>query len=161
MEFVSTAEMSLDARAALGSPRLNAFHFVGDLALVIGGIWFGIIGYPLGFLAAIFGALMLGFSQVDPIQRWRIKRYYGSLLGRRVTVEMDEEGLRFTNDLGATQFPWPTLTSIRSNDKTVVFLRERAILGYIPASAFSSEDERIQAVKFARDHVAATQTSRG
>ena len=152
--FVSTAQMSLDARAVFGNPRLNTFHFIGDLALIVGGIGLAIAGYTVGSLLAIIGVLFLLFSQVEPIQRWLVTRRYGSLLGRHVTVEIDEIGLRFTNDLLASQIPWSTLTAVRANEQTVVFLRERAVLGYIPAIAFSSDKERLEFVRYARDHTA-------
>jgi hypothetical protein len=154
LKFVSTAQMSLDARAVFGNPRLNTFHLIGDLALVVGGVGFAIAGYAVGSLIAIFGILLLLFSQVEPIQRWLVTRRYGSLLGRHVTVEIDEIGLRFTSDLLASQVPWSTLTAVRMNEQTVVFRRDRVSLGYIPASAFSSNEERLEFVRFARDHIA-------
>jgi ABC-type multidrug transport system fused ATPase/permease subunit len=154
LKFVSTAQMSLDARAVFGNPRLNTFHLIGDLAVIVVGIALAMAGYTIGSLIAIIGVLFLLFSQVEPIQRWLVMRRYGSLLGRPVTVEIDENGLRFTNDLLASQVPWSTLTAVRANERTVVFLRERAMLGYIPASAFSSDEERLEFVRYARDHVA-------
>jgi hypothetical protein len=154
LEFVSTAQMSLDARAVLVDLRLKAFHLVGDLALVIGGLGFGLAGYPLGYLVGIVGGLLLVFSQIDPLQRWQVDRYHGSLLGQTVTVEVDDTGLRFTNSLAASQVPWSTLTSVRSTDETVVFLRERAILGYVPTSAFRSSEDVLEFVTFARERVA-------
>jgi hypothetical protein len=162
LEFVSTAQMSLDARAVLVDLRLKTFHLVGDLALVVGGIAFGLAGYPLGYLVAIFGALLLVFSQIDPVQRWQVRRYYASLLGQPVTVGVDDTGLRFTNPLAASQVPWSTLTSVRSTDESVVFLRERAILGYVPVSAFRSKEDALAFVTFARERIGVErQVSRG
>jgi ABC-type multidrug transport system fused ATPase/permease subunit len=146
--------MSLDARAVFGTPRLNAFHVVGDLVAIVVGIALAIAGYAIGSLIAIIGVLFLLFSQVEPIQRWLLMRRHGSLLGRRVTVEIDENGLRFTNDLLASQVPWSTLTAVRANERIVVLLRERAMLGYIPASAFGSDEDRLEVIRFARDHIA-------
>jgi len=154
LEFVSTAQMLLDARSVFGYPRLNAILFVADLALIVGGIGLALGGYTVGSLIAIIGVLVLLFSQVDPIQRWLVVRKYGSLLGRRVTAEIDETGVRFRCELLASEVPWSTLTAIRTNEQTVVFLRDRSNLGYIPASAFSSDEERLEYVRFARDHVA-------
>lgn len=145
--------MSVDARAVLVSPRLKGFHLVGDVALAFGGLAIGVGGYPFGFLLAIFGILMLVFSQVDILHRWQVNRYYGPLLGRRVTILADEVGLHYASDLATTNIPWSTLTAVRSNEETVVFLRERALVSYVPASAFGSSGEQIEFVRFARAHI--------
>ena len=154
LAFVTTVQMSLDARAVVGNPHLNRFHLLADLALVVGGIGFGIAGYPIGLLAALFGVLLLLFSQVEPFQRWLIVRNHGSLLGQHVSVEIDDVGLKFSSVLAVTQVPWSTLTAVRTNESTVVFLRERAHIGYLPASAFRSDEERLGLVRFARDRIA-------
>jgi hypothetical protein len=96
---------------------------------------------------------MLVFSQVDIFQRWQVNHDHGSLLGRRVTVIADETGIHYAGDLATTNIPWSTLAGVRSNEETVVFLRERALLGYVPASAFGSTDEQLQFVQFARAHI--------
>lgn len=154
LEFVSTAQMSLDARSVNGSPRMNTVHLIGDLALIGVGVTFAIAGYVLGYLFVIVGILFLVFSQVEPVQRWLVTRYLGSLLGQPVTVDIDDESLRFASPLASTTIPWSTVTAVRSNETTVVFIRDRAVVGYIPASAFASNDERVAFVGYARAHVA-------
>lgn len=153
LDYVTTVQMSLDAQAVLVDLRLKDFHLVGDLVLLFGGLAIGVAGYPFGFLLAIFGVLLLLFSQVDFVRRWQVNRYHGSLMGRRVTVVADEAGLHYASELATSNVPWSTLTAVRSNEDTVVFLRERALFGYVPASAFESSDEQLEFVRFARAHI--------
>ena len=35
------------------------------------------------------------------------------------------------------------MTDVRANDQTSTFFRDRALIGYVPADAFASPDERL------------------
>jgi hypothetical protein len=73
LEFVSSAQMSVDAQAALGSPTMNTFHLIGDTALILVGLAFALAGYVLGYFAIILGLLFLFVSQVAPFQRLMVR----------------------------------------------------------------------------------------
>jgi hypothetical protein len=150
LEFVSTAQMSVDAQSALGSLTMNTFHLVGDAALIVVGTAFAITGYVLGYFAVILGLIFLFVSRVAPFQRWLVNRYRGSLLNQPVTVDIAEEGLRFATPLASTTVPWATITSIRTNDRSIVFLRGRSPLGYLPSAAFLHDAERTAFIQYAR-----------
>jgi hypothetical protein len=64
--------------------------------------------------------------------------------------------LGFANSVASTFVPWSSLTSVSSNDKTVAFIRDRVLMGYIPSSAFASIREQAEIVEFATLRVAAT-----
>ena len=155
LTFTTIADAALDAREVLGARRFGKVQLVADTVLIVGGVAAGIAGYPLGYFVAIFGILFLVLGDFDLVRRWQANRYFGSLLGRTVTVDVDEESVRFSNDLAQTQFGWSSLTTVRSTPKTVVFLRERAILGYIPSAAFASAEDQRRFVEFARERIAA------
>ncbi len=73
--------------------------------------------------------------------------------GTGVAAASDTLGLRFANELGASQFPWKTMTAVFSNAKITVFMRDRAVLGYIPARAFESDADRQRMIDFATSRV--------
>lgn len=52
--------------------------------------------------------------------------------------------------------PWSALTAVRSNARTVIFVRDRVLLGYLPASAFASPADQADIVRFARERIAST-----
>jgi len=49
--------------------------------------------------------------------------------------------------------PWSSITVVRSSDRTVVFLRDHLVTGYIPSSAFASREEQAEVVAFAEARV--------
>ena len=57
----------------------------------------------------------------------------------------------------------PSITVVRSTDRTVAFFRDRVLMGYIPSSAFASRDAQEELVAFARARMEAgpTGVSRG
>jgi hypothetical protein len=48
---------------------------------------------------------------------------------------------------------------VRQNDRTVVFLRDRVLVAYAPASAFVSAAQQAEVVSFARQRIAAARSS--
>jgi hypothetical protein len=154
LEFVTTAQMSVDAQSAAGSPTMNMFHVIGDTAVIIVGLVFAFAGYVLGYLAIIVGVLFLFVSQVAPFQRWLVTRYRGEMLGQPVTVDIDDSELRFTSPLISTTVPWSTITEVRASDRSVAFLRGRSPVGYLPAVAFAGDSDRLAFVEYARRRTA-------
>ena len=159
VEFVTTAQMSVDARAAAGGMTMNTFHFVADIALIAIGVAFALVGYVLGYLFVICGVLFLVFGQAAPFQRWLVARHYGALLGQPVTVDIDELGLQFATPLTTSRTPWSAITSLRATDRSILFYRDRTPLGYLPAAAFKSDVERQAFVDFARRHAASSRAA--
>jgi hypothetical protein len=151
--WVTSARLILDARAVLGNPRLDMAQFAVVLALVIAGMAGAVAGYVIGSFVAIFGVLFLVYSYVEPILIWRIKRRRGSLLGQPLTVVVDGSGLRSTSEFCSGQILWTAVTSVRSTDRIVLFMRGPATLAYIPAAAFASATERAEVVAFARSRL--------
>lgn len=154
LEFVTTAQMSVDAQSAVGSPTMNTFHVIGDTAVIIVGLVFALAGYVLGYLAIIVGVLFLFVSQVAPFQRWLVNRYRGDMLGQAVTVDIDDSELRFASPLISTTVPWATITEVRASDRSVTFLKGRSPVGYLPAAAFASDSDRLAFVEYARRRTA-------
>jgi hypothetical protein len=49
----------------------------------------------------------------------------------------------------------PLVTAVRSNSRTVALFRDNLLLGYVPASAFSSPGHQVQVVAFAQSRLTA------
>ena len=159
LEFVTTAQMSVDARAAAGGLTMNTFHFVGDVALIVIGVVFALVGYVVGYLFVIFGVLFLLLGQAAPFHRWQVARQRGALLGQTVTVDVDDHGMQFASPLATSNVPWSTITSLRVTDRSIVFYRDRTPLGYLPAAAFSNDAERQACVGYARRKAASSRAA--
>ncbi len=69
---------------------------------------------------------------------------------------MGADGVQFSNEVATTYVPWSSLTAVRSNPRTVLFMRDRFMVGYLPASAFSSHVEQADVVRFVEERIAST-----
>jgi hypothetical protein len=159
LEFVTTAQMSVDAQATAGGMTMNTFHFVGDVVLIVIGVAFALVGYVLGYLFVISGVLFLFLGQAAPLRRWQVRRHRGALLGQPVTVDVDESGMQFATPLTTSHVPWSTITSLRVSDRSILFYRDRTPLGYLPAAAFNSDTERQAFVEYARGKAASSRAA--
>jgi hypothetical protein len=68
--------------------------------------------------------------------------------------------LGFANELGSSFVPWSSITIMRSDHQTTAFMRGRALLGYIPATAFPSAQARAEFLDYARGRLATSTPSR-
>jgi hypothetical protein len=150
--FTTSAQAAVDARRLVNA-RANRTHllvdslflFVGG-ALIVAGQW---IGVPI----AIVAATLLTASQLQVVQRWMVGRNAGSLMGRRTDVTFDATGIRMVGELGSSDVPWSVLTSVRADERTVIFVRGSVLAAYLPATSFAGPDEQRALVRFADERL--------
>ena len=152
-QFVTSAQAAVDARVLLNH-RINRLHLVGDSFFLVVGLALLLAGQLIGLPIAGVSGAMLAASQVQPVQRWMIARQARSLLGKRSEVTVSPAGLHFVGELATMDIPWSSLTEVRSNTRTVIFVRDRVLAGYIPASAFQAPAEQAELVRFAEGRIA-------
>ena len=129
--------------------RLGRLDLIVDSAALLFGLVVALAGQPLGIVLAGAAGFALLTTRFHPLQRWLISVRFRSLLGRTTNVIVDADGLRFEGELGRTFIPWSSVTTVRSNSQTVAFVRDRVLVGYIPASAFQSAAAKADLVLFA------------
>jgi hypothetical protein len=153
--FVTTAELSLDARALRANPRLNAFWTVMLGLEILLGAAVAVQGFVVGWFFVILGVLFYLYSYVEPVLLWRIRRRQRDSLGREVTVSIDDVAVHFGTSVMSSDVPWSSFTAIWVKPRIVVFMRGRRPMAYLPASVFASADERDEVIAFARARIAA------
>ena len=57
--------------------------------------------------------------------------------------------------------PWTSLTEVRANTRTVLFVRDRLLLAYAPAESFVTSTERDAVVAFSRMKIVAARATAG
>ncbi len=92
-------------------------------------------------------------SQIDPLVRWQLNRYYSSLFGSNVVAEVRPSSITFLHGEITTELPWTSITAIKANDEVLVFLKGRAPLAIMPASAFESPARRDAFVSLVRTRI--------
>jgi hypothetical protein len=109
---------------------------------------------PLGVALIVIAGLSLAGSRSHPLQRALIAFRFRSLLGQATEVTIENEGLRFENQVATSFVPWSSITAVRSNKETVAFFRDRVLMGYLPSSAFESPAAQAKLVDFAKARIA-------
>ena len=155
LEFITTTQASLDARALLNA-RLNRLHLIGDGLAVAFGLGLAGAGFSVGLLIAILALALLTASQYQPLQRWisvgaRVASWEGPSRWSSTGT-----GCGLSGELGATSIPWSSLTAVQSNAKTVIFVRDRVLAGYVPASSFASPADQADLVSYADERIGTT-----
>lgn len=155
LRFVTTAAASADARA-LSQPGLVRLDRVVDVTAIGVALLLVVLDLPIvGGIVLVIAVLSLLGSSLHPVQRALISARFGSMLGKETRVAFDDAGARFEGELGSTFVPWSSVTAVRTNRRTVALFRDRVLLGYVPASAFSSADQQADVVAFARSRIGA------
>lgn len=151
--FETTAKASADANA-LAFDGLRKFDVVIDAVALALALVLILGGYPLpGAVVALVAVLSLISGRFHPLHRTVTRIRFGSLLGQPTEVTIDGEGVHFENPLGSSFVPWSTVTTVKSNAETVALFRDRALVGYIPATAFETAAEQASVVAIANERI--------
>lgn len=120
------------------------------------GLAFPDLGWLLGVavLLVAWGAVILGAMRGRWLLRWGIRRNARSVLGGTTELVLGDEGLAITTPYSSGFVRWSQVTAIRENERTVVFERDRLLLGWVPSTAFASAEQRAAVLRFAREQIA-------
>jgi len=67
-----------------------------------------------------------------------------------VELTSDTGGLRIATPASTTTVAWPQLTALRLDDRTLLFERHRLLVVWVPRTAFASDRERDEFVRYAQ-----------
>jgi len=146
---------SADARALAHSGLARLDLVVDSAALLVALVLFAINDVvPLAALLAVIAVLSLIAGRFHLLERALLAVRFRSILGRTTEVRIEDDGLHYANPLATSFVPWSSITNVKSNSQTVVFLRGRLLMTYLPSIAFESAVAQAEAVAFARERIA-------
>ena len=153
IEYTITPDSMLDASRLYRATFLRIVTgIVAVLAIV--GVVLIVTGQPvIGVWLVIFGGLGLVSVRFPFLDRWILRRNLRGLIGEKMTYEVDEVGIHYVAPTSTGLMPWSSFTSVRADDKSIAFARDRVVPAYVPTSAFASLQERAAFLAFAQAHV--------
>ena len=133
--------------------------YVGVLSVgVLAGVIFTISGASFVLPITLFCAAMLLMARFSVMDRLVSGRRLRSLIGRGMELVLNHDGIAWTGPLSTGQIPWASVTEVRANNKSVLFVSDRLLLAYAPANAFATSDAQAAVVAYARREVDAART---
>lgn len=91
----------------------------------------------------------IGLMRSRRLLRWSVARRGEGAFGP-VELTSDTGGLRIATPASTTTVAWPQLTALRLDDRTLLFERHRLLVVWVPRTAFASDRERDEFVRYAQ-----------
>lgn len=157
-----TVRYEITPAAMTEAVRLNQATFLARyrivmVALAIAGVVIAFtVNSPLGLTIAILGVLLLAMTWMGFLDRWLYGNRGEGVVGGTCEFLIDDRGIHYQNPVGSGTLAWSALSSVRANDKTVVFGRDRVMVAYMPTTAFTSSVERDAVLAFSRKSLSAS-----
>jgi hypothetical protein len=156
VSYTITPDAMLDASRLYRATFLRIVTSIVAVLTILG-IALVIIGEPgVGVWMVIFGVVGLFSVRFPFLDRWMIQRSARGLIGETMTYDVDDTGIHYRGPTSSGLMPWSSFTSVRADEKSIAFARDRVVPAYVPASAFASPEERGTFLAFARAHINAS-----
>jgi hypothetical protein len=153
LRYEITASGMTDASRLQQSKFMEGYRIVMAIVIALGVVIAVGVDFSFGLNIVLLGALLLAMTWMEFLDRWLYRNRGRGIVGGTAEWTVDGEGIRYKGPLGSGILAWPALTHVRSNDKSIIFGRDRVLAAYIPTTAFASRAERDSFLEFARAHV--------
>ncbi len=154
IRYVVSFDGALEA-GRLFHARFYRQYMVALVVALVAGVaitpFYPVFGLPIVFCDAVL-LLMARFAVMD---RMFGRRQLRSLIGGTTELALSEEGIAFSGPLSFGHIPWTSITEVRANGRTVLFVGDRLPLAYAPATAFATPEEMAAVVAYSSRQVAA------
>jgi hypothetical protein len=150
---VSPDDMVEAARFAGGASSRRTKVTSVAAVLLVGLAGAAFVDPAAGVFAVVIGLLFVVAEVPRAYMRWSARRIMRSVTDGISHVVIDRDGIHFEDPHLSGEISWSKLTEVRENNRTIVFMRDRVLAGYIPVSAFASPDQLAEIVAFARERI--------
>jgi len=154
IRYTQTLDSALEASKFFQARLYRNYFIVFGAGLAIGA-WMSLFNLTIGLTTMIFCALMLITSRLDVLDRVFGRRRFRSVLDEPIQLSLGQDGILWEGPQATSHVPWSSLSEVRANERTVLFVRDRILLAYAPAASFASAAERAQVIAYSRERIAA------
>jgi Bacterial PH domain len=154
IRYTQSFDTALEAGKFLQARLIRTYYLVFGIGLVIGA-FVSFINLFVGLFILIFSALMLITTRLAMLDRLVGRRRARSVLGEPIQLQIGDDGIDWQGPQGTSHVPWSSLTEVRSNERTVIFIRDRLLLAYAPVTSFATAAEEAEVVAYSRARIAA------
>ncbi len=159
IRFTQSFDTAVEAGKFVQARLLQTYYLLFGAGIAIGALA-SVLDLYWGFFVLLFSGLMLLMARFYVWDRLFGRRRVRSLLDHPIELDIDSDGVVWHGPTGTSHIPWSSLTDVRTNERTVIFVRDRVLVAYAPTSAFASAAELANVVAFSRDRIGSADASR-
>lgn len=153
IRYIQTFDEAIEAGRFFHARLLRWYYAVLGAGLLVG-VLIALTNLPLG-LPIVFACgtliLMMRFAVAERLTGRRQAR---SVLDRPFELALGDVGISCNGPMGTGQIPWTAITEVRANARMVLFVRDRLLVAYAPASAFALAEARAGVIAYSRRQIA-------
>ena len=153
IRYIQTFDEAIEAGRFFQARLFRWYYVVVDAGLLVGA-FIAATNLPLG-LPIIFacGALFVMMRFAIP-ERLVGRRQARSVLDRPFQLALGDDEITWNGPVGTGHIPWAAISEVRVNARMILFVRDRLLVAYAPASAFPSAEERAGVIAYSRRQIA-------
>jgi hypothetical protein len=159
VSYPVTADAAIDAARLAMAPLRRRMTFVSLGALVFGVVLCLAGDWTFGPAIVMFGLLTLALTILRGPERWLVNRRGRSLLGGSAELVFRDEGVDFATPQASGRVAWSALTEARDDERSVILLRDRILVGYAPVVSFGPPERRAEIVDYIRERITTARSS--
>jgi hypothetical protein len=114
----------------------------------------------VGLWIVFFCAAMLLVGRFALLDRLFGRRRVRSLNGRTTELALGDDGIAWDGPVASGHIPWTSITEVRANARTVLFVGDRLLLAYAPADSFTSAGEQAEVIAYSQRRIEAAVAGR-
>lgn len=160
--YVIRYTQSLDAAIEAGrffQARFLRWYYVAFGAGLLLGAVVTVYSPSAGVFVMLFCAGMLLTARFSVMDRLFGRRQARSVIGRTIQLAFGDDGILWDGPQAKAHIPWTSITEVRANARTVLFVRDRMLLAYAPADSFATAGEQAEVVAYSRRQIAAARAN--
>lgn len=153
IRYIQTFDEAIEAGRFFQARLFRWSYVVLGAGLLLGAL-IAPVNLPVG-LPIIFACGMLIVMMRFAIpERLVGRRQARSVLDRPFELALGDEGITWNGPVGTGHIPWAAISEVRANARMLLFVRDRLLVAYAPASAFASTEERAGVIAYSRRQIA-------
>lgn len=158
IRYVVSFDGALDA-GRLFQARFYRWYVVALIVGLLAGVAVVLSGRGFGLSIVLTCATLLLMAHFAVMDRMFGRRKLKSLIGGTTELVLSNEGIAWTGPLSSGHMPWMSITEVRANRRTVLFVGDRLLLAYAPAASFVTSAAQAEVVAYSRRQVAAARAN--
>jgi hypothetical protein len=141
-------DAALEAGRFFQARTFNVLSLAAVAGVLVGAVVTALYDGAIGFAIMGGSVALLIVVRFPLLDRFIGRRRVRHLLGAIVELRLKDDGIDFQGPIASGQIPWASITEMRTNARTVLFVGHRLLVAFAPAAAFGSEREKEEVIAY-------------